>query len=104
MNISIKSKHMQINKVKRLTVARAEFVFAVIHVKFGPVPAVLPQKSFPLPSLPRVFLNILSRSRGNPAETRGFVPVTAPVQFSSSTTDSGSNSRSRFIDFLAVFR
>ena len=24
-------------------------------VKFGPVPAVLPQKSFPLPLLPRVF-------------------------------------------------
>jgi len=56
---------------------------AVFPVKFGPVPAVLPQKSFPLPLLPRVLYSspfpLPRDSRGNP---RGCTRYRAPVQIS----------------------
>jgi len=57
-------------------------ISALFPVKFGPVPAVLPQKSFLLPLLPRVLSYLHFHSRGIPAETHGVVPVTAPVQIS----------------------
>jgi len=79
-DISINSKHMQINKWSDWLLQCTKLVFAVFHVKLVPFLRYYCKNHSRYRHYRGVFLNIRSHSRGIPA---GFVPVTAPVQFSS---------------------